>query len=71
MSDALMDGRAIRLLNVVDDRSRVCTAIEVALSISGEHRGGRVLDRAAARYGWPEEIVVDNGPEFTSKALDQ
>jgi len=70
MSDALMDGRAIRLLNVVDDCSRVCAAIEVALSISGEHVG-RVLDRAAARYGWPEEIVVDNGPEFTSKALDQ
>ncbi len=70
MSDSLMDGRAIRLLNVVDDCSRVCVAIEVAQSISGEYVG-RVLDRAAARYGWPEEIVVDNGPEFTSKALDQ
>lgn len=70
MSDALMDGRSIRLLNVVDDCSRICVAIEVAQSISGEYVG-RVLDRAAARYGWPEEIVVDNGPEFTSKALDQ
>jgi len=68
--DALMDGRAIRVLNVVDDCTRVCVAMEVDLSISGE-RVGRVLDRAAARYGWPEAIVVDNGPEFTSKALDQ
>ena len=31
----------------------------------------RVLDRAAARYGWPETVVMDNGPEFTGKALDQ
>jgi putative transposase len=23
------------------------------------------------RYGWPEVIAVDNGPEFTSEALDQ
>ncbi|QDU68500.1 IS2 transposase TnpB [Planctomycetes bacterium Pla133] len=70
MGDSLMDGRSFRVLNVVDDCGRLAVAMEVALSISGEYVG-RVLDRAAARYGWPEVIVVDNGPEFTSKALDQ
>ena len=70
VSDSLMDGRALRVLNVVDDCTRVCVALEVDVSISGE-RVGRVLDRAAARHGWPEVIVSDNGPEFTSKALDQ
>lgn len=70
VSDSLHNGRAIRVLNVIDDCTRLCVAMEVAHSISGE-RVGRVLDRAAAKHGWPEAIVVDNGPEFTSKALDQ
>ena len=70
VSDSLHDGRAIRILNVIDDCTRVCVAMEVAQSIPGE-RVGRVLDQAAAKYGWPEAIVVDNGLEFTSKALDQ
>lgn len=70
MSDSLIDGRSFRLFNVVDDCSRLAVAMEVDFSMPGE-RVGRILDRAAARYGWPEAIVVDNGPEFTSKALDQ
>lgn len=68
--DSLADGRHFRTLNVVDDCTRLCVAIEVDLSLSGE-RVGRVLDAAAARTGWPEVIVMDNGPEFTGKALDQ
>jgi len=70
VSDSLMDGRALRVLNIVDDCTRICVALEPDISIGGE-RVGRVLDRAAARHGWPEIIVTDNGPEFTSKALDQ
>ncbi len=70
VSDSLFDGRQIRVLNVVDDCTRMSVAMEVGQSLSGQHVA-RVLDRAAARYGWPESIVTDNGPEFTSKALDQ
>ena len=69
MSDTLMNGRSIRVLNVVDDYTRLCTAMEADASMSGE-RVTRVLDQAGARYGWPRTIVVDNGPEFTSRALD-
>jgi putative transposase len=29
----------------------------------------RVLDELACRHGLPEEIVMDNGPEFTGRAL--
>ena len=68
--DSLTDGRSFRTLNVVDDHSRTCVAIEADFSLPGE-RVGRVLDQAASRLGWPECIVVDNGPEFTGKALDQ
>jgi len=70
VSDRLGDGRTFRVLNVIDDFSRLNVAMEPGLSIPGE-RVGRILDRAAAKYGWPSEIVVDNGPEFTSKALDK
>lgn len=70
MSDCLADGRSIRLFNVIDDCTRMSVAMEVDLSLPAE-RVCRVLDRAAARRGWPKAIVVDNGPEFTSKALDQ
>ena len=71
VSDALASGRRIRLLNVVDTFTREALAIEVDTSISGE-RVARVLDRVIEERGaQPEEIVMDNGPELTSRALDQ
>lgn len=70
MSDVLANGRRVRTLNIVDDATRECLAIEVDTSISG-HRVGRVLSEIALTRPLPRRIVVDNGPEFTSKALDQ
>ena len=32
---------------------------------------GKALDEAALERGWPKAITVDNGTEFTSKALDE
>lgn len=68
-SDTLATGRCFRTLNVVDDFTRECVAIEVDTSISGK-RVARVLDRVIERRGLPTTLVVDNGPEFTSRALD-
>lgn len=71
VSDALSWGRKIRLLTVVDAFTRESLAIEVDTSLSGV-RVARVLDRVITERGRaPEEIVLDNGPELTSKALDQ
>ncbi len=71
MRDTLASGRVFRTLNVVDDATRECLAIEVDTSISGR-RVGRVLDAVARKRGrYPQRIVLDNGPECTSKALDQ
>lgn len=70
MNDVLASGRRMRTLNIVDDATRECLAIEVDTSISG-HRVGRVLSEIALTRPLPRRIVVDNGPEFTSKALDQ
>ncbi|MFH1314738.1 MAG: DDE-type integrase/transposase/recombinase [Candidatus Eisenbacteria bacterium] len=68
--DCLAGGRKLRCLTILDDFTRECLHIEVATSISGE-RVARVLDYLAWSRGLPEEIVVDNGPEFTSLAMDQ
>ena len=71
MRDTLSSGRVFRTLNVVDDATRECLVIEVDTSLSG-HRVARVLDRIAAKRGvYPSRLVLDNGPECTSKALDQ
>lgn len=71
VSDALCWGRKIRMLTVVDVFTREALAVEVDTSLSGV-RVGRVLDRVIAERGAaPEEITLDNGPELTSRALDQ
>jgi putative transposase len=61
----------LKLLTVVDTYTRESLAIEVDTSISGE-RMARVLDRIiTVRGAQPEEIIMDNGPEMTSRAMDQ
>ncbi len=68
MSDQLVDYRRFRILNIVDDHSRFCPGQIIDLSISGA-RVARYLDELGERLGLPEEIVLDNGPEGTSRAM--
>jgi putative transposase len=68
--DLLATGQRFRSLNIVDDFSRECPAIEVGTSLPGA-RVVRVLDRLAETRGLPLEIVLDNGPETIGKALDE
>lgn len=68
MSDQLATGRRLRILNVVDDYSRECLGQLVEFSISGA-RVSRLLKQLVGERGRPQMIVLDNGPEFTSKAL--
>ena len=70
VSDQLASGRRIRMLTIVDDHTRECLAIEVDTSLSG-NRVCRVLDRLIGGRGRPKGLLMDNGPEFTSKALDR
>src|SRR5947209_4287690 len=69
MVDTLADGRGFRTLNVVDDFTKECVAIEVDRSLPGL-RVVRVLDRLAEPMGLPDVLVMDNGPEFSGRALD-
>lgn len=66
--DTFTSGRAFRALTIVDDCTRECPAIEVDTSLPAV-RVVAVLDRLAESHGTPGTIVVDNGSEFTSRAL--
>jgi putative transposase len=70
MSDGLSSGRRFRTLNIVDDYTRECLAIEVDTSLGGV-RVVRVLEDLKQRRGLPRQIRSDNGPEFVSRAVDQ
>jgi putative transposase len=69
MADTLADGRTFRTLNIVDDYTRECVAIEVDRSLPGA-RVVRVLEHLRLTIGVPRAIVLDNGPEFAGRALD-
>ena len=67
--DVTVDGRTLKLLNVIDEFTRECLAIEVSRSIDADHVV-RVLDRLALqRGGAPAFVRFDNGPEFVAHAV--
>ena len=66
--DALSDGRKIRLLTIVDLFTRQILGIVVGKSLGGAQVIEK-LDQLIRERGAPEEIVSDNGTEFTSNAV--
>ncbi len=66
--DQLADGRRIRILNIVDDCSRLCIGQLVDVCISGA-RMVRWLEEIIESRGQPCALLLDNGPEMTSKAM--
>jgi putative transposase len=70
VSDTLAWGRRIRCLTVMDCFTRESPAIVIDTSLPGA-RVVRVLDDVARQRGLPQSIVMDNGPELTSRVLDQ
>jgi putative transposase len=70
VSDTLAGGRRFRNLTIVDEKTRESPGICVDTSIGGK-RVARFLDERGAERGLPEVIVVDNGPEFTSRAMHE
>jgi putative transposase len=67
--DALINGRAFRVLTVVDQWSRESPLVEVAHALSGKAVAAAFEQRVpVARL--PRSITVDHGTEFTSKAVE-
>ncbi len=62
------DGRAFRMLTVIDEFTRECLAIEVARRLRSDDVL-HVLTDLFVRHGPPDHIRSDNGSEFTAKAV--
>jgi putative transposase len=70
VSDKFADGRSFRILTVIDQFTRECVALEADRSMTGG-KVAQVLDRARQeRRILPESITVDNGSEFSGRALE-
>ena len=62
------DGRAFRILNIMDEYTRECLVMLVRRRITSQD----VIDQLYELFlfrGVPEHIRSDNGPEFTAKAI--
>lgn len=68
MHDTLYCGKRFRTLNVEDEATRECLAIEIDTSIPAG-RVVRVLEHLKEERGLPKQLRVDNGPELISAQL--
>jgi len=70
MATRTQDGRAFRILTILDEYTRECLIIMVARGITAQdviyQLGELFLEK-----GIPEHIRSDNGPEFTARAIRQ
>lgn len=68
VQDRTHDGKAFRILTVIDEYSRECLALKVARKLKSVD----VLETLADLFiikGIPDYIRSDNGPEFTAVML--
>jgi len=70
MIDRTNDGRAFKILNIIDEYTRECLTILVARKITNQDVIDLLFNLFVFR-GIPEHIRSDNGPEFTAKAIRQ
>lgn len=68
MSDRLVYGKKIRILNVIDTYSRECLLIAVSSSFPSTEVI-KQLEAIIKKRGAPKYIKLDNGPEYISKAI--
>ncbi len=69
VSDALADGRRIRVPTVLDVWSRECLALEAAMTFPAI-QVTRTRDTIIAQRGTPTVIALDHGTEFTGRHFD-
>ena len=68
VQDRTEDGRAFRMLCVIDEFTRRCLAIVVARRLRSDDVLQCLTDLFVA-HGPPQHIRSDNGPEFAAKAV--
>ena len=68
MIDRTANGRAFKILNIIDEYTRECLTILIARKVKSQD----VIDLLFYLFifrGIPEHIRSDNGPEFTAQAV--
>ena len=68
MIDRTANGRAFKILNIIDEYTRECLAIVVKRRITSQEVIDKMFELFILR-GIPKHIRSDNGPEFTAKAV--
>ena len=68
--DATDDGRALKLLPVLDEHTRECLALVVGRSLTSRHVVA-TLDRLIAERGAPAFVRSDNGSEFVAHRVGE
>ena len=68
VADRTHDGRAIKILTVIDEYTRQSLAIVVARRVKSDDVLYCLTD-LFVKHGPPEHIRSDNGPEFTAKVV--
>ena len=70
VSERTHDGRALKILTLIDEYSRECLALVVERNISSDDVLYCLADMFI-QHGIPDHIRSDNGPEFTAKLVRQ
>jgi transposase InsO family protein len=70
IAERTMDGRALRILTIIDEYTRECLSIATARRLTS-HDVLHTLFTLFITRGVPQYIRSDNGPEFTAKAVRQ
>jgi len=68
MIDRTANGRAFKILNIIDEYTRECLKIKVNRKIGSQDVIDELFNLIIYR-GIPEHIRSDNGPEFTAKVV--
>ena len=68
VADQTENGSSFRILTLIDEHTRQCLAIHPAWSIRAVDVI-TVVEAAIARYGVPEHLRSDNGPEFIAYCI--
>jgi putative transposase len=66
--DGLFEGKTFRAFNIIDDFNREVLSIAIDTSLTSQ-RVIRELNKLVEWRGRPEQLRVDNGPEFIAQAL--
>ncbi len=70
VSDKLTDGRAYRILTVIDQFTRECIALVAERSMSGSKVVAAFSQAMGERGAVPRSMTLDNGSEFAGRMME-